>query len=169
MTAEIPPAPGGMARVIARPRKRAARIASAKPIAPPQTSAAYSPKLCPASASGRKSDPDSDSEFDSESDFDSDSDSKARKTPTSIASIAGWVFSVNCKSASGDDGENDSAIAFRSAETISDASASASPTRGCAAYFCAMPGNCEPCPGKTIANFFIVRLPDSSGPSPRPR
>ena len=159
MTAEIPPAPGGMARVIARPRKRAARIASAKPIAPPQTSAAYSPKLCPASASGRNS----------ESDFDSDSDSKARKTPTSIASIAGWVFSVNCKSASGDDGENDSAIAFKSAETISDASASASPTRGCAAYFCAMPGNCEPCPGKTIANFFIVRLPDSSGPSPRPR
>ena len=47
------PTPTGAASCMYSPRRRTVRTASAKPIAPAATSAEYSPRLCPATQSGR--------------------------------------------------------------------------------------------------------------------
>ena len=50
--AAIAPVPSGTASCIARARKRTSGTASAREIEPAATSAAYSPRLCPASSAG---------------------------------------------------------------------------------------------------------------------
>src|SRR6185369_2698533 len=101
------------------------------------TSAEYSPKLCPATNDGALI----------------PSSIIARNAATETVKIAGCVFSVNCKSSAGP--------SKQSREIAKpNASSASSKTRRATGNFSAksfpIPGLCEPCPGKIIAN---CRLP----------
>src|SRR5262245_52589038 len=130
-----------------RPRARTVRTASDKLNAPAATSAEYSPKLCPATNAGALT----------------PASLNARNAATETVRIAGCVFSVNCKSSAGP--------SKQSREIAKpNASSASSKTRRATGNFSArsfpIPGACEPCPGKIIADFRlpIADLSDSTFP-----
>src|SRR5205085_10251039 len=107
-----------------------------KESAPAATSAEYSPRLCPATKSGRGK----------------PSASAALSAATETVRIAGCVFSVNCNSSAGP--------SKQSLESAKPSASSASSKTSLAATYSAansrpMPGDCEPCPGKMKASAIV--------------
>ena len=136
-TAAIAPVPAGAASCISCPRLRTRRAPSCRDSAPAATSAAYSPRLWPASNAGDGP----------------PSCCHTRQQATPAASNAGWVNSVRLRVSSWPSRDS----AHRSTPAPADASANASPTTGWAAASSAsMPGNCDPCPGKTKASEVVM-------------
>ncbi len=136
MIAAIAPTPAGTASCIACARKRTSGTASRNASAPAATSAVYSPRLCPATMSGRGP----------------PAASHARQTATPAVSITGCVFTVRSSAPS----RSEDTSAQRSSPSASDASAKVSRTAGCVAYPDIMPTDCEPWPGKTNASFMVT-------------
>src|SRR5213082_1129913 len=141
MIAAMAPTPWGTASCIYVPRLRTSRTASANFSAPPQTSAEYSPRLCPATKSG--SNPFS---------------AKTRAAATEQVRMAGCVLAVSFSSSS--------VPSKHSLEIEKPSALSASSKTDLArAYFSAsslpIPGYCEACPGNTNAT---LPMADSSVP-----
>ena len=84
MIAAIAPTPTGTASCISSPRRRTSRSASANASAPAATRAEYSPRLCPATATGARP-----------------AAAAARQVAIEAVRIAGWVLAVSCSSSSG--------------------------------------------------------------------
>ncbi len=96
------PTPFGTASCMYSPRRLTVRTASAKPIAPAATSAEYSPRLCPATQSGR-----------------APRATRGRRAATLDARMAGCVFAVSCSSASGPSKQSRERAAPRAASASS--------------------------------------------------
>src|SRR5215472_301850 len=141
MIAAIAPTPCGTASCMYAPRLRTNRTASVNLSEPAQTSAEYSPRLCPATKSG--SNPFS---------------ASTRAAATETVRIAGCVLAVSFSSSS---------VPSKHSLEMEKPSAwsASSKTDFATAYFSAsslpMPGYCEACPGNTNATLPIA---DSSAP-----
>src|SRR5690606_2147294 len=133
ITAAIAPVPAGAASCISWPRMRTRCAASCSAIAPAATSAVYSPRLWPASATGVAP----------------PAACQARHTATPAASRAGCVYSVRLSCSSGPPYDS----AHRSTPAPSEASAKVSRTSACCSDSSAsIASDCDPCPGKTNAS-----------------
>jgi len=136
INAAMAPSPGGVASCMYRPRRRTSAAASGSRRAPAATSAEYSPRLCPATKSGRTPFP-----------------SRTRNRAVDVASMAGWVFSVSFSSSSGPSKhkrEIGKSKALSASSNTARASANFDKTSR------PIPAYCAPCPGKTNAIFIIL-------------
>lgn len=128
--AAIAPSPAGTARCMSSPRRRTSRRASAKSRAPAATSAEYSPRLWPATATGAPGT--------------APSSASARWMASEQVRSAGWVLVVRARSSSGPSQHN------RVSSSPSTSSASSKVRRAAAersAQARPMPTCCDPCPG----------------------
>ena len=140
MIAAMAPTPTGTASCMSWPRRRTRRRASANPKAPAATSAEYSPRLCPAMATGASS---------------GARTLKDRWMAIEVATSAGWVFSVSPSSSSGPSQQSRE----RGKPRAASASAKAARASGtAAAHARPMPTFCAPWPGKTNAILLLARL-----------
>ena len=129
--AAMAPVPTGTASCMNSPRRRTRRTASAKPSAPPTTSAEYSPRLWPAARSGV-----------------TPRSARAAAAATLAVSTAGWVLAVRASSSAGPSKQR------RESGKPSAASASAHTARApgeASARARPIPTSCEPWPGKRKA------------------
>ena len=139
-TAAMAPVPAGTDCCISRPRSRTRRAASASDSEPAATSAAYSPRLWPASSCGRAP----------------PRAHQARQVATPAASRAGWVNSVWLSCSSGPCCDS----AHRSTPAPCEASSKAARASGWAAASSAsMPSDWEPWPGNTKAMVWLIGGP----------
>src|SRR5512138_2155196 len=133
ITAAIAPLPAGAASCISCPRRRTRRAPSSSDSAPAETSAAYSPRLCPARSAGCAP----------------PASCQARHTPIPAASSAGWVNSVWLSRSPGPCW----ASAHRSTPAPCEASSKLARTTACAsARPASIPVDWDPWPGKTKAS-----------------
>ena len=124
MTAAIAPVPSGTASCMAFARRRTSGTASLNASAPEATSAAYSPRLCPARQAGILP-------------FFS---CHKRQTAMPAVSITGWVLTV-CASCSGVPALT---ICQRSSPKAAEASSKVARSTGESPYAAIMPTDCEP-------------------------
>ena len=132
ITAAIAPSPAGTASCMACARRRTSGTASVSVSTSAATSAAYSPRLCPATHCGTLP----------------PAARQARQTAMPAVSISGWVLTVSASSLAGPSAHS----CQRSWPRASEASRKVSRMTALSPYSCIMPTDCEPWPGNTNAN-----------------